>query len=79
MLTADILASFAEQGNQQRFRTASGARLQGWIMEVGEDRLVISIGAGEKGEDVSLSLDEIVPDSLEFWDTRSQSWTRFTA
>lgn len=77
MVTADVMASFAEQGNQQRLRTVSGARLQGWIMEVGEDRVVISVGAGEKGEDVSLLLGDIMAESLEYWDTRAQAWTRF--
>lgn len=78
MSLADRFVAFAEAGNQQRLVLQSGAVLQGWIMEITEDSLLISTGAGETGKDNWVQLSEIDLSSLAYWDTRLQSWQGFT-
>jgi len=41
---AEQLAVFAEKGNQQRIHLTDGRTLQGWIMEIREDDLLMSTG-----------------------------------
>lgn len=75
---ADKFVQFAESGNQQRLKSKDGRLLQGWIMEVTEDSLLISTGAGEKGQDVWLKLVDIDLTSLAYWHSQSQQWQAFT-
>jgi hypothetical protein len=74
---ADQFVTFAESGNQQRLKTKDGRVLQGWIMEVTDDALLISTGAGEKGQDVWLRLLDIEPSSLAYFHSHSQQWVAF--
>lgn len=71
--------AFAEAGNQQRLSTQAGQQLQGWIMEITDDQLLISTGEGERGTETWLNLADIVPNSLQFFDTQSRQWQRFQA
>ena len=75
---ADKFVQFAELGNQQRLSAQDGRLLQGWIMEVTEDSLLISTGAGEKGSDVWLKLTDINLSSLAYWDSKTQQWLAFS-
>ncbi len=79
MELADKFVQFAESGNQQRLKTRDNRLLQGWIMEVTEDSLLISTGAGEKGSDVWLKLADINLSSLAYWDSKTQQWLAFSA
>ncbi len=74
---ADKFVQFAESGNQQRLKTRDNRLLQGWIMEITDDALLISTGAGEQGKDVWLKLSEIDLNSLTYWDSKSQQWLMF--
>lgn len=71
--------AFAEAGNQQRLSTQAGQAFQGWIMEITDDQLLISTGEGERGTETWLNLADIVPNSLQFFDTQSRQWQRFQA
>jgi hypothetical protein len=62
MILAEQLANFADKGNQQKFTLANGQVLQGWIMEITEDGLVISTKEGERGVE----------------DSRLQTWQNFS-
>ncbi len=77
MILAEQFAHFADKGNQQRFTLSNGDVLQGWIMEITEEGLVISTKEGERGVDISVRLTEINLESLLYWDTRQQLWQRF--
>lgn len=77
MTTADSLVNFAEAGNQQRFRCRDNRMYQGWIMEITDDSLLISTGAGESGQDHWVRLQDMDPDSLAYWDTAAQAWLPF--
>lgn len=70
--------AFAEAGNQQRFATNDGRKLQGWIMEISDTALLISAGEGEKGKDIWVNLQDIAADSLSYWDSKSQQWLAFS-
>lgn len=78
MILAEQFANFAEKGNQQKFSLNSGEILQGWIMEITEDGLVISTKEGERGVDISVRLKDINLESLLYWDTRLQTWQNFS-
>jgi len=71
--------AFAESGNQQRLRSQAGQTLQGWIMEITDDQLLISTGDGERGIETWLDLADIVPESLQFFDTTARQWQAFQA
>lgn len=69
------LANFAERGNQQRIYLKNGQMLQGWIMEISEDGLLISSGFNEKsGQDHWLTFAAIDLSRLQFWDVSEQHW-----
>ncbi len=68
---------FAESGNQQRLRTRDGKLWQGWIMELNDGALLISVGEGERGQGQWLALDQIDRESLAFFDPRGAGWTAF--
>jgi hypothetical protein len=72
------LVDFAEQGNQHRIQLKDGKVLQGWIMEIREDDLLISIGFSEKqGKDDWILFDTIDLEQLEYWGTKEQAWLKF--
>ncbi len=76
---AEQLATFAETGNQQRIYLKDGKVLQGWIMEIREEDLLISTGFSEKqGKDDWILFTDINTDRLEYWDTSAQEWRTFT-
>jgi hypothetical protein len=77
VLTPEQWIEFAESGNQQRLRTTRGQHWQGWVMELNEDALLISIGSGERGEERWLPLADIAVDSLAFFDPQTQDWRPF--
>ncbi|WP_343597800.1 hypothetical protein [Acinetobacter sp.] len=71
------LIQFAESGNQQRI-LLNGQLYQGWIMEIGEDALLISTGYNDKhGKDVWLSFHDLSQAELSFWDTKQDQWLQF--
>ncbi len=74
---ADKFVQFAESGNQQRLKSKDGRVLQGWIMEITDDALLMSTGSGEKGQDVWLKLVDIEPTSLAYFHSHSQQWRPF--
>jgi hypothetical protein len=76
-MTPDQWVAFAESGNQQRLNAHHGATLQGWIMEITDDALLISSGDGERGVEQWLNLADIEVASLAYFDTRSRQWTAF--
>ena len=78
MILAEQLANFADKGNQQKFTLANGQVLQGWIMEITDDGLVISTKEGERGVDVHVRLSDINLASLTYWDSWLQAWQGFT-
>jgi hypothetical protein len=72
------LVDFAECGNQQRILLKDGKVLQGWIMEIRENDLLISTGFSEKqGKDDWILFDQIDLDRLEYWDIKQQLWLKF--
>lgn len=71
--------TFAEAGNQQRLQLLDGTRLQGWIMEITDDSLLVSSGDGERGVDRWVRLTEIDLDTLAYFDTQQRRWMRWTA
>jgi len=72
------LVDFAELGNQHRIQLKDGKVLQGWIMEIHEEDLLISTGFSEKqGKDDWIRFDTIDLDQLEYWDTKQQVWLKF--
>ncbi len=77
MELAEQFVAFAEAGNQQRFTMQDGRVLQGWIMEITESALLISTGVGEQGNDIWVQLQDVVPNSLAYWDSKTQQWLAF--
>lgn len=71
--------AFAESGNQQRLSTQAGQTLQGWIIEITDEQLLISTGDGERGIETWLNLADILLDSLQFFDTSARQWQAFSA
>jgi hypothetical protein len=72
---AEKLGTFAEKGNQQRITLKDGKVLQGWIMEIRDDDLLISTGFSEKqGKDDWIPFTDINTELLEYWDTSTQVW-----
>lgn len=73
------LVDFAELGNQHRITLKDGKVIQGWIMEIREDDLLISSGFSEKqGKDDWIKFEAIDLNQLEYWGTKEQMWLRFT-
>lgn len=76
------LISFAEQGNQHKIicTTPSGkpTEYQGWIMEINETALMISVGHGDKvGKDIWLSFEQLKDAQFFFWNHKTDSWQDF--
>lgn len=70
--------TFAETGNQQQFSLVDGRIFKGWIMEISDTELLMSTGAGEQGQEVWLSLTDINPTTLSYWDVKQQQWLAYT-
>lgn len=78
MSLAERLIEFAEAGNQQKIILANGDVLQGWIMEITDDALLISTGYSEKiGKDHWIQLDQLPTLTLSYWDNKKDIWQEF--
>lgn len=76
---AEQLIDFAEAGNQQRISLTNGQVLQGWIMEINEQALLISTGFNENsGQDHWVEFNQIDLTQLAYWDTQQQEWQAWT-
>ncbi|MEB3767400.1 hypothetical protein [Acinetobacter sp. MD2] len=72
------LIQFAESGNQQRIQV-QGQLHQGWIMEIGDDALLISTGYNDKqGKDVWITFHDLSQAELSFWDIKNNIWQSFS-
>lgn len=79
MNLSERLIDFAESGNQQKITLANGEQLQGWVMEITEDALLISTGFNDKvGKDYWIHLSDLSQAQLSYWDSQNQSWQNFT-
>ncbi len=72
------LVEFAESGNQQKIMI-NGTSYQGWIMEIGEDALLISTGFSDKsGKDFWLKFTDLATAELSYWDIKVDGWLPFS-
>ncbi|MFU8925357.1 hypothetical protein [Acinetobacter puyangensis] len=72
------LIDFAEAGNQQKIILANGQVLQGWIMEITDEALLISTGFSDKvGKDCWIKLDDLTQAQLSYWDNHNDVWQAF--
>lgn len=72
------LIEFAESGNQQKIILADGQVLQGWVMEINADALLMSTGYHEKtGKDVWIELPQLSHAELQYWDNQHNMWKCF--
>ncbi|TXJ07083.1 MAG: hypothetical protein E6Q25_08245 [Acinetobacter sp.] len=72
------LIHFAESGNQQKIILANGEQLQGWIMEITDDALLISTGFNDKvGKDYWINFADLSTAQLSYWDSQIQAWQTF--
>lgn len=79
MSLSDRLIDFAEAGNQQKIVLANKQILQGWIMEITEDALLISTGYSDKvGKDVWVSFSDLETAELSYWDHKQDIWQKFS-
>jgi hypothetical protein len=63
------LERFSELGEKHLFRFRDGRPFEGWIVEVGEeDILVMSAGPGASEEEIPIPIAEIDPSSLAYVD-----------
>ncbi|MCH4246721.1 hypothetical protein [Acinetobacter populi] len=75
---AQRLIDFAEAGNQQKIILANGQVLQGWIMEITDEALLISTGFSDKvGKDCWIKLSDLTQAQLSYWDNRNDVWQPF--
>lgn len=77
------LITFAESGNQHKIccQTLSGKPIeyQGWIMEISDNALLISIGSGDKnGKDIWILFEQLKNAQLFYWDPKSNEWQEFS-
>lgn len=71
------LVAFAESGNQQKI-VIKETSYQGWVMEIGEDALLMSTGFADKaGKDFWISFQDLQQAQLSYWDTRTDQWQPF--
>ena len=71
------LVEFAECGNQQKI-IIKNTRYQGWIMEITEDALLISIGFADKsGKEFWLKFTDLAAAQLYYWDNHVDEWVAF--
>ena len=78
MSLAERLIEFAEAGNQQKIDLANGQTLQGWIMEITDEALLISTGYSDKvGKDVWINFTDLSTAELSYWDHHQNIWQSF--
>lgn len=78
MNLSERLIDFAEAGNQQKISLANGQILQGWVMEITDEALLISTGYSDKvGKDVWVSFADLQQAELSYWDNQNSIWTNF--
>ena len=78
MSLSDRLIDFAEAGNQQKITLANQHVLQGWIMEITDDALLISTGYSDKaGKDVWIKFEDLQTAELSYWDHKQNTWETF--
>lgn len=78
MNLSERLIDFAEAGNQQKITLANGQVLQGWVMEITDDALLISTGYSDKvGKDIWVNFTEIQQAQLSYWDNQHSIWQNF--
>lgn len=78
MNLAERLIDFAEAGNQQKITLSNGQVLQGWVMEITDDALLISTGYSDKvGKDLWVTFTEIQQAQLSYWDNQNNIWQNF--
>ncbi|MEK5752738.1 hypothetical protein V3519_12130 [Acinetobacter variabilis] len=71
------LVEFAESGNQQKI-VLNGQTYQGWIMEITEEALLISIGYADKsGKDMWIQFSDLQQAELSYWDNQQDQWMTF--
>ena len=79
MSLSERLIDFAEAGNQQKITLANGQTLQGWIMEITDEALLISTGYSDKvGKDIWVNFADLETAELSYWDHKQDSWQSFT-
>jgi hypothetical protein len=72
------LVEFAESGNQQKIVLADGQILQGWVMEINPQALLISTGYNDKtGQDHWIDLAQLQQARLQYWDNHNHIWQDF--
>ena len=70
------LVSAAEKGNMQRMTLSNtGEQLSGWIMEITETSVILSVGFNEtQGKEQTIALSDIMPNSIAYWDAKQSIW-----
>lgn len=76
------LIDFAEQGNQHKIicYTPSGkpTEYQGWIMEITDQAVLISVGSGEKtGKDIWIQFEQLNQAQFYYWDHQQDCWQEY--
>ena len=79
MNLSERLIDFAEAGNQQKITLTNGQTLQGWVMEINDEALLISTGYSDKvGKDVWINFNDLQTAELSYWDNKASEWKIFT-
>ncbi|WP_374295744.1 hypothetical protein [Acinetobacter sp.] len=72
------LIAFAEAGNQQKIQLANGSIIQGWVMEITDEALLISSGYSDKvGKDQWITHQDLITAELFYWDNQNDTWAVF--
>ena len=72
------LITFAEAGNQQKIQLESGLIIQGWVMEITDEALLISSGYSDKvGKDQWIKHQDLITAELFYWDNKNDTWAVF--
>ena len=72
------LITFAEAGNQQKIQLANGMIIQGWVMEITDEALLISSGYSDKvGKDQWINHQDLITAELFYWDNQNDKWSLF--
>ena len=72
------LITFAEAGNQQKIQLESGLMIQGWVMEITDEALLISSGYSDKvGKDQWIKHQVLITAELFYWDNKNDTWAVF--
>ena len=72
------LITFAEAGNQQKIQLESGLMIQGWVMEITDEALLISSGYSDKvGKDQWIKHQDLITAELFYWDNQNDTWAVF--